>query len=54
MNERHDLGAMAKDILDSNPYMTLGTADGSGRPWASRVLRARRVCEVLLGLVSRD
>jgi nitroimidazol reductase NimA-like FMN-containing flavoprotein (pyridoxamine 5'-phosphate oxidase superfamily) len=40
MNERHDLGAMAKDIIDSNPYMTLGTADGSGRPWVSPVYHA--------------
>jgi nitroimidazol reductase NimA-like FMN-containing flavoprotein (pyridoxamine 5'-phosphate oxidase superfamily) len=40
MNERHDLGAMAKDIIDSNPYMTLGTADGSGRPWVSPVYYA--------------
>ena len=32
MNERHDLGAMAKDIIDSNPHMTLGTADRSGQP----------------------
>ena len=32
MNERHDLGAMAKDIIDSNPYMRLGAEDGSGRP----------------------
>jgi nitroimidazol reductase NimA-like FMN-containing flavoprotein (pyridoxamine 5'-phosphate oxidase superfamily) len=40
MNQRHDLGAMAKDIIDSNPYMTLGTADGSGRPWASPVYYA--------------
>ena len=33
MNEHYDLGAMAKDIIDSNPYMTLATADGSGRSW---------------------
>ena len=41
MNEHHDLGAMAKDIIDSNPYMTLGTADGSGRAWASPVYYAQ-------------
>ncbi len=40
MNERHDLGVMAKDIIDSNPYMTFGTADGSGRPWVSPVYYA--------------
>ena len=40
MNERHGLRAIAKDIIDSNPYMTLGTADGSGRPWVSPVYYA--------------
>jgi nitroimidazol reductase NimA-like FMN-containing flavoprotein (pyridoxamine 5'-phosphate oxidase superfamily) len=45
MNERHDLGAMAKDIIDSNPYMTLGTADGSGRPWVSPVYYAHEGSE---------
>ena len=40
MNERHDLAAMAKDIIDSNPYMTLGTADENGRPWVSPVYYA--------------
>jgi uncharacterized protein YhbP (UPF0306 family) len=40
MNDHHDLGAMAKDIIDSNPYMTLATADGSGRPWVSPVYYA--------------
>jgi nitroimidazol reductase NimA-like FMN-containing flavoprotein (pyridoxamine 5'-phosphate oxidase superfamily) len=31
---------MARDIIDSYPYMTLATADGSGRPWASPVYYA--------------
>jgi hypothetical protein len=32
-----DLGAIARAIIDSNRYMTIGTADGSGRPWVSPV-----------------
>jgi pyridoxine/pyridoxamine 5'-phosphate oxidase len=32
-----DLAAVARKILDSNRYMTLATADGDGRPWASPV-----------------
>jgi nitroimidazol reductase NimA-like FMN-containing flavoprotein (pyridoxamine 5'-phosphate oxidase superfamily) len=28
---------IAREILDSNRYMTLATADGDGRPWASPV-----------------
>jgi hypothetical protein len=37
MEEERDLGAMAREIIDSNLFMTLGTADGDGRPWASPV-----------------
>ena len=29
--------AIAREILDTNRYMTLATADGDGRPWASPV-----------------
>ncbi|HEY3141783.1 MAG TPA: pyridoxamine 5'-phosphate oxidase family protein [Acidimicrobiales bacterium] len=32
-----DLGAVARAIIDANLYMTLGTADGDGRPWVSPV-----------------
>jgi nitroimidazol reductase NimA-like FMN-containing flavoprotein (pyridoxamine 5'-phosphate oxidase superfamily) len=32
-----DLAAVARSIVDSNRYMTLATADESGRPWASPV-----------------
>ena len=32
-----DLAASAKRIIESNLYMTLATADGEGRPWASPV-----------------
>jgi uncharacterized protein YhbP (UPF0306 family) len=30
-----DLASVARDIIDSNAYMTLATADENGRPWAS-------------------
>ena len=32
-----DLGGMAKNIIDTNMYMVLGTADESGRPWVTPV-----------------
>jgi hypothetical protein len=32
-----DLEAIARAILDANSYMTLGTADETGLPWASPV-----------------
>jgi uncharacterized protein YhbP (UPF0306 family) len=32
-----DLGAIAKEIIDSNMYMVLGTADESGQPWVTPV-----------------
>jgi nitroimidazol reductase NimA-like FMN-containing flavoprotein (pyridoxamine 5'-phosphate oxidase superfamily) len=35
-----DLDAIARAIVDSNLYMTLATADGDGRPWASPVYYA--------------
>ena len=37
MSQRHDLGVIARSIIDSNQYMTLGTADEAGRPWVSPV-----------------
>jgi Pyridoxamine 5'-phosphate oxidase len=37
MSQRRDLGAVARTIIDSNLYMTLGTADEAGRPWVSPV-----------------
>jgi nitroimidazol reductase NimA-like FMN-containing flavoprotein (pyridoxamine 5'-phosphate oxidase superfamily) len=36
-SEQPDLAAAAREIVDSNRYMTLATADGSGRPWVSPV-----------------
>src|SRR5215218_8829871 len=40
MNQHEDLGAIARDIIDSNLYMVLGTADETGRPWVSPVYYA--------------
>ncbi len=40
MNSQQGLGAIARSIIDSNFYMTLGTADQNGRPWASPVYYA--------------
>jgi nitroimidazol reductase NimA-like FMN-containing flavoprotein (pyridoxamine 5'-phosphate oxidase superfamily) len=37
MSEPTDLGAVARSIIDSNRYVTLGTADEHGSPWASAV-----------------
>jgi uncharacterized protein YhbP (UPF0306 family) len=34
---QEDLGAVAKEIIDSNMYMVLGTADESGQPWVTPV-----------------
>jgi nitroimidazol reductase NimA-like FMN-containing flavoprotein (pyridoxamine 5'-phosphate oxidase superfamily) len=35
-----DLGAVAREIIDSNLYMTIATADRDGLPWASPVYYA--------------
>jgi Pyridoxamine 5'-phosphate oxidase len=40
MDHEQDLAAMARRIIDSNLYMTLGTADQAGRPWVSPVYYA--------------
>jgi pyridoxine/pyridoxamine 5'-phosphate oxidase len=37
MGSEPDLAAFAREIIDSNQYMTLATADADGRPWASPV-----------------
>lgn len=39
-NTQQDFGAIAKNIIDSNMYMVLGTANESGHPWASPVYYA--------------
>ncbi len=35
MDRQQDLGAIAKYVIDSNAYLTLGTANEDGRPWIS-------------------
>jgi hypothetical protein len=40
LTQQSELEAVAKTIIDSNLYMTLGTADEAGRPWASPVYYA--------------
>jgi uncharacterized protein YhbP (UPF0306 family) len=35
-----DFATIARQILDANIYMTLGTADENGQPWASPVYYA--------------
>lgn len=37
MSGHEDIGALARAIVDANLYMTLGTADRDGRPWAAPV-----------------
>ena len=37
MDSGKQLGAVARAIIDENLYMTLATADETGRPWASPV-----------------
>ena len=37
MDVDQELEALARAIIDANLYMTLATADESGRPWASPV-----------------
>jgi hypothetical protein len=40
MTGQQDPEAVARNLIDSNLYMTLGTADEAGRPWASPVYYA--------------
>jgi hypothetical protein len=44
MSNDADLKAMVRSIIDSNRYLTLGTADENGRPWASPVYFASADC----------
>ena len=37
-----DPATVARQIIDANRYMTLATADGGGRPWASPVWYAHQ------------
>ena len=40
MAERAELAAVARAVVDANRYLTLGTADASGLPWATPVYYA--------------
>ena len=40
MPPEEELETAARAIIDENRYMTLGTADSTGRPWVSPVLYA--------------
>ena len=35
MVEGEELGAIARRIIDSNQFITIGTADEEGVPWSS-------------------
>jgi nitroimidazol reductase NimA-like FMN-containing flavoprotein (pyridoxamine 5'-phosphate oxidase superfamily) len=37
MDEMTDLAAMAREVIDTNPYLVLGTVDADGRPRVSPV-----------------
>jgi pyridoxine/pyridoxamine 5'-phosphate oxidase len=37
VTDEQELGAQAREIVDSNRYMVLGTADANGLPWVTPV-----------------
>lgn len=49
-----ELVAIARAIVDSNSYMTLGTADADGNPWVSPVWYAAEGYEELFWVSSGD
>ena len=49
-----DFSDMAKDIIQSNRYMVLGTADAAGMPWVSPVWYAQSDYRVFLWVSSPD
>ena len=54
MSQERDLGALARSIVDSNRFMTLGTADESGMPWVSPVWYALKGYEELFWVSSPE
>jgi hypothetical protein len=49
-----DPATVAREIIDANLYMTLATADGDGRPWATLgLVRPRRLHRPVLGVATR-
>lgn len=54
MDDSRDLAALARSILDTNLYMTLGTADEDGTPWVSPVFYATADHTVLYWISSPE
>ena len=54
MTDDQELVAIARAIVDSNSYMTLGTADADGLPWASPVWYAPEAYGELFWLSSPE
>lgn len=54
MTRQHELEAIARAIVDSNSYMTLGTADAEGLPWVSPVPYAPAEYEELFWVSSAE
>jgi nitroimidazol reductase NimA-like FMN-containing flavoprotein (pyridoxamine 5'-phosphate oxidase superfamily) len=53
-SETEDPAALARRLIESNAYLTLGTADADGRPWASPVWYAAAGHTELLWVSSPD
>ena len=51
---QHDLDAIARTIVHSNLFMTVATADATGRPWASPVYYASKNYAEFLWVSSPD
>ena len=54
MSTGEDAEAIAKRLIDSSSYLTLGTADADGRPWVSPVWYAAASYAELLWVSSPD
>ena len=54
MNPQTDLGAIARNIIDSIVYMALGTADENGNPWVSPLYFASAAYQEFYWISSPD
>jgi tRNA-Thr(GGU) m(6)t(6)A37 methyltransferase TsaA len=54
MTHHAETAAIAREIIESNLYMTLATADEVGRPWASPVYYASAACTEFFWVSSPD
>jgi hypothetical protein len=54
VTDDQELVAIARTIVDTNDYMTLGTADADGHPWVSPVWYAPEAYRELFWLSSPD